>query len=126
MFSLSGKSKNQIPCFPCAVATLWVETNSVTSWERSAPSTAPVVCSYPRRKASSLPDYWLSLRHANNPRTTKPLCTSGCGSSTARASDVEVLLLACTVTCHNSIFLRKCGFNVKLLLDNHLHVKVRT
>ena len=22
MFSLSGKSKNQIPCFPCAVATL--------------------------------------------------------------------------------------------------------
>ena len=23
MFSLSGKSKNQIPCFPCAVATLW-------------------------------------------------------------------------------------------------------
>ena len=25
MFSLSGKSKNQIPCFPCAVATL---TNS--------------------------------------------------------------------------------------------------
>ena len=28
MFSLSGKSKNQIPCFPCAVATLpefWVQ-----------------------------------------------------------------------------------------------------
>ena len=24
MFSLSGKSKNQIPCFPCAVATLLV------------------------------------------------------------------------------------------------------
>ena len=24
VFSLSGKSKNQIPCFPCAVATLWV------------------------------------------------------------------------------------------------------
>ena len=23
VFSLSGKSKNQIPCFPCAVATLW-------------------------------------------------------------------------------------------------------
>ena len=23
MFSLSGKSKNQIPCFPCAVATLY-------------------------------------------------------------------------------------------------------
>ena len=22
VFSLSGKSKNQIPCFPCAVATL--------------------------------------------------------------------------------------------------------
>ena len=22
LFSLSGKSKNQIPCFPCAVATL--------------------------------------------------------------------------------------------------------
>ena len=25
MFSLSGKSKNQIPCFPCAVATLTVQ-----------------------------------------------------------------------------------------------------
>ena len=24
VFSLSGKSKNQIPCFPCAVATLTV------------------------------------------------------------------------------------------------------
>ena len=23
VFSLSGKSKNQIPCFPCAVATLF-------------------------------------------------------------------------------------------------------
>ena len=23
VFSLSGKSKNQIPCFPCAVATLY-------------------------------------------------------------------------------------------------------
>ena len=27
MFSLSGKSKNQIPCFPCAVATLLLTIN---------------------------------------------------------------------------------------------------
>ena len=27
MFSLSGKSKDQIPCFPCAVATLFEAKN---------------------------------------------------------------------------------------------------
>ena len=36
MFSLSGKSKNQIPCFPCAVATL-------TSAARSQTSDFPVI-----------------------------------------------------------------------------------
>ena len=29
VFSLSGKSKNQIPCFPCAAATLWVHSSKM-------------------------------------------------------------------------------------------------
>ena len=31
LFSLSGKSKNQIPCFPCSVATLVKSNHAVTA-----------------------------------------------------------------------------------------------
>ena len=34
VFSLSGKSKNQIPCFPCAVATLVERKENVYSSHR--------------------------------------------------------------------------------------------
>ena len=39
VFSLSGKIGNQIPCFPCAVATLksvWVDRLDVEDWCRLA------------------------------------------------------------------------------------------
>ena len=61
MFSLSGKSKNQIPCFPCAVATLeyYLETffaeNCMKMKEIGATGRARILTSSPPPPQPTLP-----------------------------------------------------------------------
>ena len=46
MFSLSGKVKSQIPCFPCAVATLTGEAECSKSGMLAEPSSTGININY--------------------------------------------------------------------------------